>query len=206
MTDKENFHPLVPENEKGNKKDLSFEISTSTTVEAEDWFIEAKVKLLDIGGWNEWSKDLKVNFSLTNATGNIIRRPARKANYIRLEMPDQAPNNYDWEYIEAIEYDDYPDEERETIAMRVRTSVSPVAFQKGITYTFNDDATTTFVIERIGTKITAHYHRRNEIPDTNKDIIDSVKNISISVGAWSSVTDTEWKSLLKGILELPAEQ
>lgn len=191
-------HYLVPKNETGTSQDFSYSIVAPTVEEALDWFIEAKVQLLDIGTWKNYFSPAGPDFVLTNVTGSIIRRPARKANYIRADIAgtgEKANNEYGWFYIEAIEYDDYPDEDKETIAMYIRHSVNPVDFQKGTTQIFNEEATITFVVERKGTALNTTVHVRNVINAKGKE-----RKMEFSL-----LTNQQWKMLLKGITDPPAQ-
>lgn len=93
-------------------------------------------------------------FVLTDNNGKHVHRPAHKGDYIKVQS---LINNevVDWAYIEAIEYDDYPNVDVETIAIRLHPGMNPLDK--------NDDKTAThiYVIERHNKTLHITYHSRN---------------------------------------------
>jgi hypothetical protein len=197
-------HKLVPEQTQGIKKDLKADIVAHDTDEADELFVLAKDRLLNLNNWKETSASASATFQLTDKQGNELSRPAHTGDYIRIKIPapgTDAGDGYDWVHIEAIEYDDYPDEEMETIAMRVRPASAPVNSNDATAHFFTAEATSTFVIERRGRHLIAHYYGRNEKANTESKLLDNARNVAISVGAWLGGSDLQWESLLQGWLQ-----
>lgn len=203
----ENRHYLVPAQKEGIKKDIQHSVVARSVEDAEEWFVDVKNRLLDVNHWEHYSKLTSVEFRLTDAHGKNVNRRAHRGDHLRIYIPGPGPSSgdgYDWVVIEAIEYDDYPDDDHEAFAMRVRPSSDPHKHSgNGDAHFFSSDATSTFVIERTGTHLSAHYHGRNETANTDDDtsLFDKARNTGVALGAWLGLSDAQCVSLIKGLLE-----
>src|SRR3954464_2904198 len=99
------------------------------------------------------------DFQLTDQNGNPVQAKAATGYLMRIDLP--GPSGDDWVTIEAIEDKDSPSGNSNYIAMRVRPTQSPVDKSAQITHFYEDSATSTFLVERIGTRITATVYGRN---------------------------------------------
>ncbi|MBA3828909.1 MAG: hypothetical protein H0X33_08230 [Taibaiella sp.] len=197
-----NKHYLVPAQEKGLQKDLHHTVKAEDIEDAEDLFIDAKERLLDVNNWQRSGTVLNASFILTDINGKDLHRAARKGDYIRIEIQTAGTNTIngpDWLHIEAIEYDDYPDENTESFAVRVRPSTNPQNNDDATAHFFNDIATSTFVIERIGSHVVSSYHGRNESSDTTADENDSRSNMA--AGRCAGVSGIQWKNLIIALID-----
>ena len=201
---KEN-HYLVPTQLEGLEKNISHTITTPTTEDAEDWFVDAKERLLDVNNWKKFSGIADVEFKLTDVNGRIVNRRARRGDLIRIDIAGRGyefDGGFEWTAIEAIEYDDYPDICMETFAMRLRPSANPMSKNNDVFADFSDnEATSTFVIERIGKKLSAYYHGRNEQGDLELVSLGQGQEPEIAKIAWLGLSDVACKALIKGFVE-----
>jgi len=199
------IHYLVPAQQEGIEKNIEHTVTADTVEEAEDWFVDGKERLLDVNNWKRYSVSLSAEFSLTEQSGRSVDRVARKGDHIRIDIPgpgSEAGDGFDWVVIEAIEYDDYPDLDMETIAMRVRPSTNPAdTTNENTAHFFTADSTSTFVVERRGVKVAAKYYGRNEVPNTDGGVVDKVRNAGVAVTAFLGMSDAQWTSLVKGLIE-----
>ena len=187
-------HYLVPAQLHGNEKNIAYNIDVKTVEDAEDWFVDAKERLLDVNNWKKYSAGISMDFKLTDIHGKVLNRKAHNHDHIRIDMPAQA-GGFDWVAIEALEYDDYPDMDIETFAMRVRPGNDPANKQDS---TAIGDATSTIVIERIGKKLIASYHGRNE---SSKNSNAQQEHNTTENAFWLGLSDTEWAKLIKGLID-----
>ena len=182
-------HYLVPQQEQGSEKDLEYNIAARTVADAEFWFIDAKDRMLDVNSWSKYCSEVNVAFRLTDHHGLGVGRHARKADMVRIDMPgpDGARlGGFEWVSVEAIEYDDYPDTDMETFAMRLRAAESPLNHKDANEGHVTGNATSTFVIERHGAKLSASYHGRNEQGNVTNE--------------WLGMPDTELVCLIKAFI------
>jgi len=197
-------HKLVPEQKGGVQKNIRHDVVLDSIDDAEELFVIAKDRLLNVSQWQQTAASASAEFQLTDKYGNELGRPAHSNDLIRIKIPapgTDTGDGYDWVHIEAITYDDYPDQEYETFAMRVRPTTNPKTSGDETAHFFSDAATSTFVIERRARHVIALYHGRNEIPNTGPDLPDTARNVTVSLGAWLLGSDAQWMSLIKGFLD-----
>ncbi len=197
-------HYLIPTQEEGQEKDITHSILTKTIADAEDWFVDAKERLLDVNNWKKFSGIADASFKLTDSHGRAVNRRARKGDHIRIDIPEQGVDmdgGFYWAVIEAIEYDDYPDEDAETFAIRVRPSSNPMR-RDDISDIFGNVATSTFVIGRAGKILNSGYHGRNEQGDLELvSITGYTSTASLVTSAWLGLSDAQCAELVIGFME-----
>ncbi len=88
---------------------MEYSINTHSTDDAEDLFIVAKERLLDINDWREGH-----TYTLTDGHKRKAHRNAHSGDFIKI-------NTDTWVYINKIQYDDYPDIAGESITMFMST-------------------------------------------------------------------------------------
>jgi hypothetical protein len=196
---------VPPEQVEGIKKDLEESVSFDTQEDAEDMFVLAKKRLLHVNDWHIISESIKSRFQLVDDHGHPINRSAHQADLIAIGIPapdTETGEGKDWVIVEAIEYDDYPDENRELIAMRVRPVPNPHTKDDSVAHFFSDSSTSTFVIERDHRTLTARYYGRNEKPNLEAESLpDKMRNVAVSIGAMLGFSDIQWEGILKGFLK-----
>jgi len=195
---------VPPEQTGGVSKDFEETLLLETTEDAEDMFVLAKERLLQVNSWHEVSTSFKSKFVLTDRQGHELHRSAHKGDFISIDIPapgSNAGDGQDWVMVDLVAYDDYPDENREQIALRLRPVSNPLNNDSSVAHFFTDDATSTFIIERKQHMLVARYAGRNEKPNVDTETLtDTVRNIAVAVGAILGFSDLQWKGLLKGFL------
>lgn len=198
----EDKHYLVPAHTEGIETDLEHSVVARSIEDAEEWFVEAKNRLLDINHWERYDKHLGADFRLTDSQGKAVNRRAHRGDHLRLYLssPPVSGNEHNWVIVEAIEYDDYPDEDRETLAMRIRPSSDPRNKPHDGTPHCPDMSSGTFVIERSHDRLTALYHRRVGPSIRSDGNFDCINNASSSE-EWLGLSDSQWAGLIKSLLD-----
>ena len=200
-------HYLVPLQNEGFEKDITHSVVAKTIEDAEDWFVDAKERLLDVNNWEKYSPSLSVEFRLADSHGKGVKRGARRHDHIRIDIPGYSnghgnPGGFDWATIEAMEYDDYPDDSMETFALRIRPSEHPQYQNDDVSNLFpGNDVSCTFVITRQGKNLLAAYHGRNELVHSYTVISDAVNESELISGGWLGLSDIQWTDLMKGLLK-----
>jgi hypothetical protein len=199
----QDLHYLVPEHIEGIQKNFNHSVCANTVDDAEDWFVSVKERLLDVNKWSKYSGSASPEFTLTDSHCKTLKRHAHKGDYIRIDIPGsgiEKGTEYDWVWVEAIEYDDYPDEDRETIALKLRAAQSPTAnMDRETTHLFDNEATSTIVAERSGKTLICHYYGRNETASTDAQPTDAALN-SVVRRTWLGFSDLQWSDLIRGLL------
>jgi len=201
----DNIDDTIPEQETGSKTDTHHSVTAPDELQAKALFVLAKERLQDVNHWKTYAGKASAVFSLTDDNGMEVDRKAAKGDHFRINIPapgTEAGDGNDWVQIEAIEDKSNPGGIQEAFAIRVRPSSQPGKKGEDVAHFFKDDATSTFAVQRQGLKVTASVHGRNEKPNTTSEgIMDKVRNTVVAIGAMLGMSDTQWKSLVKGLLE-----
>jgi hypothetical protein len=199
-----NKRSIVPSQKTGAKKDIEHIVMAADENDARKLFMIARNRLVDVNHWHEYSGSLSATFQLTDQYGKEVSRTAEKGDYFKINIP--APGSaeghgFDWVSIEAIEDISNPDGDIERIALRVRPASNPKEKGENVAHFFNEDSTSSFVLERLGNRVKAAVYGRNETPNTStSNLIDKVRNVVVGVTAILGFSNLQWKNLVKGLI------
>lgn len=167
-------HYLVPIHTTGTETDISCSVGTESAEEAGYMFVEAKDRLLNIGKWANYAGFEEISFLLTDARSNVVRRTARRTDHIHI-LTGLEKTDRDAYVIDALEYDDYPDYNRETFALRLHPTGGDA-----------ENDTATIVIERRRDALMAIYHARNHAGSEGM--------------LWHGLSAAAWSQLMQSLL------
>jgi len=168
-------HYLVPHHATGAQTDVAYGITTEFVEDAEDLFVDVKDRLLEVNKWAAFAGLSTVSFTLADAAGHTLHRRLHRHDHIIISTPGEG--TADRFTVDALEYDDYPDDNYETFAIRMHISGHDPEVSKS----------STIVIARYGKELSATYHGRNKT-DGGDDL-------------WHGLEKTEWEMLVKGLVE-----
>lgn len=205
----ETAEKIIPKQKEGSKTGATATAELTDKKEATELFKVAKSRLLDINTWDKLCGVASATFELTDKAGNKISGTPEVGNLIRIDLPGPGTisgEGYDWVRIEAIEDNSDSEAEEEAFAFRVRPVKNPVSDDDAPAHFYTDDATSSFIIERRGTIITASEKGRNEKPNTDTaKIVDKVRNAVVATGAKNGLAYPQWKTLMEGLLKKKKE-
>jgi len=80
--------------------------------------------------------------------------------------------------------------------------IIPATADKDVAHFFSDESTSNFAVIRDKKLLTAAVFGRNEVPNTEYtgNILDKISHTLVGIGAVAGFSDSQWKSLVKGIL------
>ncbi len=195
-------HYLVPDQIKGEEKNLEVAKSASDIEEAEDWFVEAKERLWYVNHWKQAGQSSCFHFCLADNQGNILNRKPRKGDHIRIAKNDSGlvkGEEQDLFIVEALEYDDYPDENKESFAIHLSPVKSFLISGLNTIPEPVDRFTITLVIVRDNRILKALYHGRNEFG--HLEIAAEEARIEKDNSSWPGLKDEDWQGLLKWFMD-----
>lgn len=194
--------PLVPVQRTGIQKDTIESVSLESPESARDFFQVARRRLLDVNHWHDRCAGPSSTFTLHDAQGQRVERPAEVGDYFEIILPGPGPvagDGADWVRIEAI--DEQHDETHDVTSVRVRPAPSPRNAQPDVAHFLSDSATSTFVVTRTGSTVSADVHGRNEVPNSDAErVIDTVRNVATAIGAFLGLADVQWGALVKALV------
>lgn len=197
---------IIPEQEHGANTDTVSKIKLGTVDEAVQVFEIVKKRLMDVSNWQELSGEILAKFQLLDASGTELSDGAKEGNFIRINIPgpgNKSGKGYDWVRIEKIDCVADETESLEYIAIKVRPCKSPVNNEQATAHFFKNIATSTFLVMRKNTTISAEVHGRNE--ETNMDppdISNKIRNFFVGLGAMLGFSKIQWKSLVDGLIKM----
>jgi hypothetical protein len=203
----EHIERLLPPQVKGKSTMTSAQVMAGKEVDAKFVFERATKRLLDVNEWTDHCGALSAGFQLTDDEGEPLKGRAVVGDYIRIDIPGPATEEgrgYDWVKIEKIEQPAAPDAEAGSISlMQVRPCANPqLKDSDAIAHFLEDSATSTFIIEREGRKVTATVYGRNEVPNTaHPGVADKVRNAAVGTLGAIGLSKIQWKALVEGLLE-----
>ena len=197
---------LIPENIKGKSSDVEHSIKLDTLEQARSVYRTACERLLNVNAWHELSGFASAHFELKDQDGHESKGMAIVGNYVQIDIPGPGPdagNGYDWVKVEAIESgeaDAAADEE--SMGMRLKSCKNPLENTSDTAHFFTNDATSTLIIQRENTTVTASHHGRNEVINTDTEKVkDKIRNTIIGAGALVGLSEMQWGRLIKSFLE-----
>lgn len=190
---------VVPPQTKGAKSDIRYSRKVFGDKEGLELYERARKNLLDINRWQQLAGKLSAAFYLTDPFGKPVDRLPLQGDYIKIHLPANPDDKFDWVRIEAIE-----EQKSHTffnwIVIRVRPS-DPPRKQEETEHFFSRDATSSFSVERRGRKVVASVMGRNELPNVETPgLLSKIRNLFIAVSAMMGLNYPQWKALVKGIL------
>jgi hypothetical protein len=164
------------------ERGMEHTVITGTVEDAEDGFVDAKERLLDVRNWKRYCSTAGVEFLLRDSHGKEVHRKAHRGDHIKISVPGAAAQCM---VIDAIEYDDYPDLGMEAFTLRVK----PCSHDNGNHEEEEERAMEgALIIERRSRHLFATFHRRN-VPAGSHDINPL------------GLSDAEWGSMLKKFVD-----
>lgn len=194
----------IPPKLEGKHNDLGFSMEMPNYRAARELFIMARERIVDVNGWSNRGGIPGTEFQLCDGMGNQLDRSARDGDFIRIDLPGPGPasgGGYDWVKVEDIG-GEITGPFNERFAMRVRSCAMPGGASDVPAHFFDEQATSTFMLEMKGRILTASYHGRNEIINTKKDNpLEKARNLLVGAGGLAGMSELQWQGLIKGFLE-----
>ena len=196
----ENNINTIPKQFKGSHTDTGYYVDCIDEAEASELYTEAKNRLLKISEWHHYSGDGTADFNLTDTEGQLVSRLAQVSDHFKIDIPGPGSvtgDGFDWVKIEKIEESD------DQTVVQVRPATNPTNQDSAIAHFFTDEASSTFIVKKVSLRILAEVHGRNEEANTKENsFIDKARNVLVATGAKLGLSEFQWKSLTKGLLEV----
>jgi hypothetical protein len=193
---------IIPSQEKGNASDITATHTCKDAPAARLFFEKVKRRLLNVNEWGSVAGPASARFTLCDAEGNEVQRLVQPNDHFKIDIPGPGPltgDGYDWVKVEIVDED--RSEDKDTISIRVRPAPNPTNDHSDVAHFFSESATSSFIIERSGTDVTAGVYGRNEKPNGDAEkIIDKARNTAIAAVAITAFSKIQWKGLVEGLV------
>ena len=195
------MNELTPTQHTGKAVDAKSTKDLLTPEDAKLFYINVREKLRSVKQWAEISG--MASFQLTDSQGREIddRAPV-KGDHIKISTPgpgNAAGGGFDWVRVEEIEFNEAEDSEE--FAFRVRPAHNPVKGDGETAHFYSSDATSSFVVKRTGTVVSAEVHDRNtKTNDESTSPVDILRNAVTGVMGLLAFSKIQWQRLTDGLL------
>lgn len=194
----------VPAQEKGEETETPAAVDAPTEQEAMQLFSKARERLLNVSHWADLCGPLSASFLLTDEKGNAVNGLAAPGHYIKIDIPgpgSREGKGYDWVRVEKTEHH-HVSENYELFLLQARPSTNPQEKgSKEIAHFLEEEATSSFVIERDRQHVRAIVYGRNEVPNTSvKRVADKIRNAIIGSSGAIGLSKLQWIALANGLL------
>jgi hypothetical protein len=193
----------IPAQQEGTQADIVEIIKASDPQEAKLLFLKARERLFDIAHWASISEGISASFVLTDKKGESKDGFPETGDYVRIDIPgpgSSAGEGYDWVRIEMVEDKRAAETDQEWSTIKVRPSENP-AKKKEVAHFFESGATSSFIVKREDTILSAEIYGRNEKPNKeSKKITDKIRNAVTGTLAAAGLAKIQWQKLAKGLL------
>jgi hypothetical protein len=193
----------IPEQQEGGKTDVTESITLSSDRDAKQFFEIACQRLRNVNQWEEVCGSEATQFALIDSGGNIVYREVEEGDYFKIDIPgpgNSAGKGFDWVRVEEISLK--KDQEEDVFFIRVRPCQPPLKKEHGTAHFFKEQATSTFMIRRSGSTISAEVHGRNEKPNVDTEQVkDKVRNALVGAASLLGFSLPQWKMLVKGLIK-----
>lgn len=196
---------IIPVNVTGKPTDLQESVVAADIGEAVKTFKRAAMRLKNAHLWHKLCGALSAEIIITGSDGKIVNRLAEKNDYFKIDIPGpgmREGDGYDWVKVLDIQEQMNETGDAEMIALTVGSSGNPATAGNETAHFFKEGATSTFIIQRKGNIVTASYHGRNELPNTDvKRLTDKLRNTVVAIGAYGGLSELQWQALIKSFLD-----
>ncbi len=198
------FLGLIPEQYTGKELTATATIEFNDEQEAVNFFELAMRRLLDVNNWQNTAKGVSATFQVTDKLGNEVQRDVQKGDFLRIDIPgpgSKEGDGYDWVNVEDLK--EFSENNSHSVGFRVRPSANPQNSNSRDTAHFYDSsATSNFIVQRIGNKVTALVIDKNLKPNTDTEsITGKLRDAAIGTTALLGVSKIQWQNLVDGIVE-----
>jgi hypothetical protein len=194
---------FIPIQKVGSKLDLHSTVACDTLEAAERFFELVKNRLLNVNQWDEICSLPSSTFRLINSQNQEIAGFVKEDDYIRINIPGPGTSigeGYDWVKVETIIDQELDD--GNILSITVRPTHHPLRAFSETAHFFSSEATSTFVVKRVGKNISAEVHGRNEIPNNDTTVfIDNLRNTFVGWGAKIGFSYPQWSALTNGLIK-----
>jgi hypothetical protein len=195
---------LIPPNITGKSSDLECSVTLVSRAKAVNCFKRASKRLLNPQIWHELAGWVGAAFKLFAAKGGEQHRLAREGDYFQLDVSGPGPvleDGFDWVCVEKIVDHSGHSADTEWIGMKLHPCANPDNFSSDSVHFFRDAASSSFIIERTGNKVMAHYHGRNELASNqSSESLDNTRNSMVAPASGSILSEAQWSNLMNGLL------
>ncbi len=195
---------IVPQQSVGKEIEALAMTEMTDDAEARSFYQIVKERLKKVNQWHTIAGILSAEFQLTDADGNVINGEPRVGYLLKIDIPgpgSKEGEGFDWVHIEDVR--SINESERQGYGFRVRPTSNPTGDKNETAHFYGDGSTSTFMVLRENSIVTAWIVDRNIKPNTEPvSVIDKIRDSVVGMSALIQFSKLQWQSLADGLLKL----
>lgn len=195
--------PVIPEQRQGAHSDTVSVKELPDRQTADLYFRKLCERLQNINEWKKYAGTFTADFRLCDRFGNEKQPPVLQDDHFRIDGPGPgsvAGEGYDWVQVLETGKREAPGEEE--FYIRVHPVPNPASKDSDTAHFFTEESTGSFIARKIGNKIFAEVHGRNETANIAAgNLFDKARNVVAGGVAAVFYSKFQWKSLVNGLLD-----
>jgi hypothetical protein len=194
----------IPQHKSGKRYDALSVVICETEKEAKERYAITLGRLTAINDWDSISGNIiSSSFLLCDEKGQKLNGIPRIGDYIRIDVPGPGTGNgdgFDWVKIENILERSFI--HKSLYMIQVRPACCPLNDIEEVAHFFSPEATSNFLVARVGLKVMSGIFGRNESPNTSVQHLSDIVRNQVTAGfAFLRFSDMQWRALINGILK-----
>jgi hypothetical protein len=193
---------LIPQQQNGKAIDATSTREFVETSLAQDFFKTIKQRLNDVNAWHLLAGKAMAKFVLVNADGQPIHRSPISGDHFKIDIigpGTKEGDGYDWVRIESIQMQANGDSE--SYGFTVRPSPNPNKSTDKTAHFYSSESTSTFIVKREETMVTAEIHDRNTKPnDAATRTADIIRDAVVGTMGALTFSKIQWQRFTDGLV------
>lgn len=198
------LYPTIPNQVQGGFHDTVSMHCEDNVQTAIDCYEKLQERLTSVNEWHAFSGKVKAEFMLFDAKTQQPTDDVEKGNLIRINVPglgNPSGGGYDWTKIVEIQIGE-AEQSDPFLLMTVRPCPAPKSTDGTVAHFYNGEASSTFIVRRVGTCMYAEVHGRNEIENTSTvPVLDTIRNKAVAIGSKVGIGNLNWLGFTQALLE-----
>jgi hypothetical protein len=196
---------LTPQHHTGKAIDAASSREFHDQSQAQHFFKILQQRLAAVNSWHELAGSALAKFKLVDSEGQSVNREPLKGDHLMIDIPGPGSiegDGYDWVQIETVQ--EQTNTDSESYGFTVRPSSNPNTPTTETAHFYSDETTSTFLVRRDGTTVTAEVRDRNTQP--NKDAlrtVDTIRDTVVAVVGLLMFSKIQWQSFTDGLISEP---
>lgn len=193
---------LTPQQHTGKAIDATSSREFLDKARAKHFFKILQYRLGDVNSWHALAGNTMAKFNLVDSDGQEVHRQPMKGDHFKIDIlgpGSKEGDGYDWVRIETIQTQS--DTDSESYGFTVRPSSNPNKPTTETAHFYSHESTSTFLVSRDGTTVTAEIHDRNAKPNEDATrTVDNIRDTVLAVVGIITFSKIQWQSFTDGLI------
>lgn len=199
----QDYLQIIPAQHHGTEIEAEASVELNQA-DAAEHFALAKQRLLNVKMWHNTAGVISADFQIVDAAGKEYDREISKGDFMRVDIPgpgSKEGDGYDWVQVEELK--EYNEGDVQSIGFTVRPVPNPLTEKDVVAHFYDSGSTSTFIVTREGTKLSASIIDCNIKPNEEAaSLTDKIRNTAVGISAIATFSKVQWQQLANGLVNV----